>query len=339
MNNRSFYNRVLTLTADEPALEAIELVTKALASDKRLAILRFLGTHTCSVLEIAEALDLPQSTATQHINILVKAGLIKADLQPASRGLQKLCARVFDQIVVQLPAEAERKETFVEVSMPIGAYVQAEVTPTCGLLTEHGIIGHLDDPAAFFEPERIHAQLLWFRRGYVEYRFPNHLPPDAQAETLEVSFEICSEAPLHHEDWPSDITVWVNGMEIGTWTSPADFGGERGALTPEWWGEANSQYGLLKVWKVTPHGSYVDGVRVSDVTLARLKLGNNGAFPVRLGIKDEARNVGGLNLFGSRFGNYPQDLVLKQRFQRGEAQARPTTTGGLGKENLPSKNP
>jgi hypothetical protein len=39
---------------------------------------------------------------------------------------------------------------------------------------------------------------------------------------------------------------------------------------------------------------------------------------VRIGVKADARNVGGLNLFGSRFGNYPQDIVLTQRFQRHE---------------------
>ncbi len=322
MSNRPLYNRVLTLTAADHTQDTVAHVSKALASDKRLAILRFLGTHTCSVLEIAEALNLPQSTATQHINILEKAGLIKTDLQPASRGLQKLCARVFDQVIIQLPAETDRRETFVEVAMPIGAYVNAEVVPTCGLLAETGIIGHLDDPAAFFEPERIHAQLLWFRRGYVEYRFPNRLPPDALPETLELTFEVCSEAPLHHEEWPSDITVWINGVEIGTWTSPADFGGERGALTPIWWGDVNSQYGLLKVWKVTTHGSYVDGVRVSGVSLAQLKIGSGGTIPVRLGVKENAHNVGGLNLFGSKFGNYPQDFVLKQRFQRGEVPSR-----------------
>jgi predicted transcriptional regulator len=109
MTNRPLYNRVLTLTAVEHTLDAVELVTKALASDKRLSILRFLGTHTCSVLEIAEALDLPQSTATQHINILEKAGLIKTDLQPASRGLQKLCARVFDQVIIQRPKPSARR--------------------------------------------------------------------------------------------------------------------------------------------------------------------------------------------------------------------------------------
>ena len=310
------YARILELLADDHNLQNLEAVTKALGSETRLDILRFLSAHTCTVLEIAEALNLPASTATLHINVLEKAGLIETDLQPATRGLQKVCARVYDRIVIQLPADTEREETTVEVSMPIGAFVNIDVMPTCGLLGELGIIGHLDDPGAFYEPERIHAQLLWFRRGYVEYRFPNRLPRNVLLNDIEVSFEVCSEAPLHHADWPSDITVSIGDVEIGTWTSPADFGGERGALTPDWWDTQNSQYGLLKVWKVTSNGSYVDGMRISKITLDHLTLRSGDPIPVRIGIKDGAANVGGMNLFGSKFGNYPQDIVLRQHFRR-----------------------
>lgn len=308
--------RVLELLADDHNLQDLEAVTKALGSKTRLEILRFLSAHTCTLLEIAEALDLPPSTATLHINILEKAGLIETDLRPATRGLQKVCARVYDRIVIQLPADAEREATAVEVSMPIGAYLDIHVVPTCGLLGELGIIGHLDDPGAFYEPERMHAQLLWFRRGYLEYRFPNRLPPNVVLDDIEVSFEVCSEAPLHHADWPSDITVWIGDVEIGTWTSPADFGGERGALTPEWWGTQNSQYGLLKVWRVTNNGSYVDGVQVSKVAIHHLSMKSGEPIFVRIGIKENASNIGGMNLFGSKFGNYPQDIVLRQHFKR-----------------------
>lgn len=308
--------RILELLADDHHLHKLEAVTKALGSETRLEILRFLSTHTSTVLEIAEALDLPQSTATLHINILEKAGLIETNLRPATRGLQKVCARVFDRIVIQLPAENQLEDTLVEVSMPIGAYTDFSIIPTCGLAGEVGIIGHLDDPTTFYEPDRMYTQLLWFRRGYVEYRFPNRLPPGVLLDDIEISFEVCSEAPLHHADWPSDITVWVCGVEIGTWTSPADFGGDRGVLTPGWWDSQNSQYGLLKVWKVAQNGSFVDGVRVSDVRLSDLALKIGDAIPVRIGIKETTANIGGINLFGSKFGNYPQDIVLRQHFKR-----------------------
>lgn len=308
--------RVLELLADDHNLQKLEAVTKALGSETRLEILRFLSAHTCTLLEIAEALKLPPSTATLHINVLEKAGLIETDLQPATRGLQKICARVFDRVVIQLPAEYEPEDTTVEVSMPIGTYTDVNIVPTCGLAGELGIIGHLDDPSTFYEPDRIYAQLLWFRRGYVEYRFPNRLPPNVLLDDIEISFEVCSEAPLHHADWPSDITVWIGKIEIGTWTSPADFGGERGALTPVWWDSQNSQYGLLKVWKVTNEGSFVDGVHVSNVSLNDLTLKFNEPIPVRIGIKENASNVGGVNLFGGKFGNYPQDIILRQHFKR-----------------------
>lgn len=314
--------RELELLGSDINLEQLELVTKALGSDKRLAILKFLGTHTCSLLDIAEALNLPPSTATQHVNVLEKAGLIKTDLQPARRGLQRICARIYDRVVIQLPAELAEKESMVEVSMPIGAYIDVKATPPCGLASDAGIIGQLDDLSAFYEPDRIYAQLLWFHHGDIEYRFPNRLPPDAALDVLELSCEVCSEAPLYHDDWPSDITLWINGIEIGTWTSPADFGRRRGVLTPSWWDSNNTQFGLLKIWRVTPKGSYIDGLRLSAVTLDELKIQAGEHITVRIGVKDTAHNVGGLNLFGRMFGNYPQDFVLKQRFRRGISGGR-----------------
>lgn len=307
-------SRNLILNANELDSERLELVTKALGSATRLEILRFLGAHTCSVLEIAEALKLPPSTATLHINNLVSAGLIKTDLRPSTRGLQKVCARVYDQIIIQLPIELEDTRQMVEIDMPLGAYVDAQVTPTCGLAGEWGIIGHLDDPGVLFDPDHIHAQLIWFKQGYLEYRFPNRVPAGAEVDDLEVSCEICSEAPLHHPDWPSDITLWVNGVEVATWTSPADFGGLRGALTPDWWDVSNTQYGLLKKWKVIESGSFVDGVRSSNATIGDLSLRPGKPISVRIGVKDNARNIGGLNIFGKKFGNYPQDLILRLRY-------------------------
>ncbi len=53
------YARILELLADDHNLQKLEAVTKALGSETRLEILRFLSAHTCSLLEIAEALNLP----------------------------------------------------------------------------------------------------------------------------------------------------------------------------------------------------------------------------------------------------------------------------------------
>lgn len=303
-------NKVLTLD-DSVAGEHLERVLKALDSTNRIRILRYLAARVASVSEIATALDIPVSTAALHIETLEEAGLILTELAPASRGLQKFCSRIYDQIVIDLPVHERPREQEIELSMPIGAFTDCQVSPTCGLLSENEIIGLLDDPSSFYEPAHVNAQLLWFHQGYVEYRFPNRVPAGTRATSLHLSMEICSEAPLYNLDWPSDITVWINDCEIGTWTCPSDFGGEPGRLTPEWWTPRNTQYGLMKFWHVNERESVVDGMRVSDVRIQDLKVSECPFISVRIGIKPDAAHIGGINLFGRRFGNYPQDLILR----------------------------
>ena len=310
MVKRDQISRVLTLD-DTTDNAQFERVFKALDSINRIRIVRYLSDKVASVSEIASALEIPLSTVALHIDTLVEAGLIRTEFEPASRGLQKVCVRMYDKIVIELPVTETPTEQAVEQSMPIGAFVDCQVTPTCGLLSEEGIIGLLDDPASFYEPERLNAHLLWFHQGYVEYRFPNRVPAATHPESLHLSMEICSEAPHYNLDWPSDITLWINEVEVGTWISPADFGGERGRLTPEWWTERNTQYGLLKFWNVNETGSQVDGMTISNVKISDLKLNQARFISVRLGVKPDAEHVGGLNLFGNRFGNYPQDIVLR----------------------------
>lgn len=290
-------------------------VFRALASDTRVRILDLLSDQLLNVSEIAEALNVPLSTANLHINGLEDAGLLLTEFKPASRGLQKVCARAYETIVIQLPRSRSLDQNTVEFSMPVGAYVDCRVAPTCGLASETGIIGLFDDPASFYEADRVNAQLLWFHHGYVEYRFPNRLPSQSTLDSLNLSLELCSEAPLHDADWPSDITVWINDIEVGTWTCPADFGGQRGVLTPLWWESWNSQYGLIKLWQVTNEASYVDGLRLSPTMLADLHIAKHQYISVRIGVKPDAVNVGGINIFGSRFGNYPQDIMLSFRYR------------------------
>ena len=305
--------KVLFLDLSNDSEKSLALL-KALSSETRLAILEYLRDRPVNVNEIAVALQIAPSSATTHIQILEKAELIRTEIIPATHGLQKLCARTYDSIHIRLEDNDVNEHTSFSVHMPIGQFYDFDVHPTCGLATETGLIGLLDTPATFYEPTHVFAQLLWFRYGFISYRFPNHLPSGAQPTRLDLSAEMCSEAPLHHLDWPSDITMWVNSVEIGTWTSPADFGGERGLLTPQWWETKDSQYGLLKRWSVAQDGSYVDGKMISPVRIQDLRLDEKPFIEVRIGVKLDAQNVGGMNIFGEKFGNYPQPIVLKVDF-------------------------
>ena len=286
-------------------------VFRALASEPRVAILRHLGDRVVPVNQIAAELGLPPSTATMHISVLERAGLLHTELRPASRGLQKVCARTYDELVFDLPRGEHHTRHGIDLDMPVGGFSDFAIEPTCGLASPTGLIGLLDDPSSFYEPDRLAAQLLWFRVGYVEYRFPNRVPPGATVTSIQLTAEVCSEAPLHDLDWPSDISVWINDIHLGEWTSPSDFGGQRGRLTPSWWEEKDTQFGVLKRWRVSGDGTSIDGIGLSSVTVADLRIRAGEPIRIRIGVRPDAQNVGGINLFGRGFGNYPQDVGLR----------------------------
>ena len=294
-------------------------VLKGLASPVRIGILKLLHEQgPQNINDIAEKLDLPQSTVSSNAALLEKAQLIRTELQKARKGNQKICHSTFDEVLIAFREDYEPHEgDGIEVSMPIGLYTGFEVTAPCGLCTTDGIVGLLDVPDAFLDPSRMKAGLLWFTRGHVEYQFPNNARlSNSELQSIEFSLEMSSEVPGTSADWPSDITLTVNGVDVGTWTSPGDFGDKRGVYTPDWWKLKGSQYGKLKNWRVGLNGTYVDGVRISDVSLSDLDLANHHSIRLCIGVREDAKHPGGMNIFGRGFGNYDQDIVLRLNTKR-----------------------
>ncbi|WP_051314871.1 ArsR/SmtB family transcription factor [Alteribacter aurantiacus] len=298
----------LHLGFDESSLA----VYKAIANKHRLEILRILSVQPHNVNELAEKLNLPFSTTATNVKKLEEVNLISTELVPG-RGTQKVNAKNLDRIIIDLFEHEHHEESDqrITMDMPIGEYFDCFVQPNCGLVGQDDYIGLQDDPRSFYEPSRKHAQLLFMRDGYVEYRFQNKVPYGTNVKEIEVSAELCSEAPNHKMDWPSDITVWINNIEVGTWTSPSDFGGKRGFLTPQWWLTNYTQYGMLKRFKATENGCYLDGTPLNKhVTVDSLGIKDYPFISLKIGIKEDAVNKGGFNLFGSKFGNYDQGIQM-----------------------------
>ena len=99
--------------------------------------------------------------------------------------------------------------------------------------------------------------------------------------------------------------------------------GDPGRLTPSWWDDRDSQYGVLKRWRVTDDGATIDGVALSAVSLDALGLRAGETIAVRIGIHPDAANVGGINIFGRGFGNYPQDVDLRIEYDIAHAEPKP----------------
>jgi predicted transcriptional regulator len=290
---------------------------EGLASNIRIEILKLIQTSSLNVGAIAEIMGVAQSTIATNIMILERADLISTEKVKGRKGTQKICKAKYSGFMIDMRSESQNMEISneVEVAMPVGLYTKYEVFAPCGLCSTESIIGYLDVPDQFLDPGRIKAGLIWFEQGYVEYKFPNNmLHTKRPLTTLELSTELSSEIPGTSKEWPSDITLWINGRRIGVWTSPGDYGDRRGKFTPNWWKLEGSQYGLLKHWRITNQGSYVDGVKVSNVTLEDLHLASHHSITVRLGVEQNATHIGGINIFGRGFGNYDQDMILRLMF-------------------------
>ncbi|AIQ46022.1 ArsR family transcriptional regulator [Paenibacillus sp. FSL R7-0273] len=300
------------LSIEDP--DRLIAVAHALSTRPRVDILRLLNAGSLNIIEIAGRLELPVSTVASNVKVLEAAGLIRTASAPASRGSMKVCTSTSGNILISLggPKAGSGGQTCVyEVDMPVGHYSDCETAPTCGMASAEGLIIREDEPAGFYHPKRISAQIIWLSRGYVEYLLPVDLPAGAELEALELSMELCSEAPNYDQSWTSDISVRVNGVEIGMWSCPGDFGDRRGRLNPQWWPDGSTQYGMLTVWRVEPGMTTLNQQKISDISLSMLQVKESPKVRLRIGVNPEAVNQGGLNLFGREFGDYAQNIIMK----------------------------
>lgn len=282
-------------------------VYEALASHVRLQILQELIKQPMNLKDLAQKLNLSGAIMTMHIKKLSAAGLILTDMVPNKSGVQKICTVIVDQILIEFPSNLPSQRKHYSSVVSVGHYTDFQIEPTCGLATTEKLIGTFDDPRCFLDSERMNAKILWFGKGYIEYKIANYLQKTERPTELEISMEISSEAPDYENNWPSDITFFLNDVNIGTWTSPGDYGGVHGKYTPKWWSYKLNQYGLLKMIRITSTGTYIDGILLSNVTLDQVNI-RKSQWVFRIAVMADAVNIGGVTLFGSGFGNYNEDI-------------------------------
>lgn len=292
--------------------EGLEIF-KALGSELRINIIKLLQeNHEMNMNELATSLGITNGALTSHIKKLEESGIIQVMTERGSHGNQKVCKVAVDKIVVDVESEEnEEDQNIYNTEVKVGHYSDYDVYPTCGLATSQAIVGEVDDPRYFSHPDRINAGILWFTKGYIEYMIPNLLPSATKIDQITVLLEISSEAPGINNDWSSDISILLNDVKIGTWTSPGDYGDVQGIFTPDWWFPNWNQYGLLKMIVINKKGTFVDGLKISNVTINEFNLDYKSTVRFKFEIEEDAKNVGGITIFGSEFGNYNQDIKVR----------------------------
>ncbi|MBR2717969.1 MAG: winged helix-turn-helix transcriptional regulator [Clostridia bacterium] len=288
---------------------------RALNSDIRISIMELLYQEgPLRMSAISDKLGITAGALTPHIKALTDCGMITVEMISGKHGVQKVCCATDESIMIE-PTQQHRSFNIYETEIGVGQFTAYEVSPTCGICTPEKIIGVVDDPRFFASPERFGAEILWFGHGYVEYMLPCFLQSNQELVEIQLSMEISSEAPGCSEDWPSDVHFSMNGVELGYWTSPGDFGRIQGIYNPSWWFRNWNQHGLYKLLTINNTGTYVDGGRISDTTLQELKIDGSSAILFRISVPENARNVGGLTIFGRSFGNYPQDIRMRVHYR------------------------
>ena len=289
-----------------------ENVFKALSAPMRLRLMELVYRDSAlSMNEIAETLGITNGAVSIHVAKLEEAGLVRVEAASGKHGTMKLVRPRHDRLVIDLAPEAESRPCYSD-DIRIGYYTASSVVPLCGIATGASVIGSLDNPKAFSFPERFNAGILWFSSGYIEYNLPNHLQAGEKLNELQISFEISSCAPNAGEDFPSDIYFSINGIMLGKWVCPGNYGGRRGYISPEWWEDASKQYGLLKTLIINNDGVFIDGTsRLSEVTLKSLGIDYNSYITFRIEVPQNTANCGGCVLFGEEFGDHNQAIRIK----------------------------
>lgn len=298
------------------SLQEAEEIFKALSTPMRLRIMELIYDNDhLSMNDLAEALGLTNSAISLHVGKLESAGLVKIQTTSGKRGIMKLVRPKYSRLIVDLAPQAAARACYQD-DIAVGQYTYADVHPTCGLATASSIIGELDDPRVFSYPERFKAGILWIGWGSITYNLPNRLRAGQTLTELQISFEISSECPENNDDYPSDIHFEINGISVGTWISPGDYGSRRGMLSPQWWPELLNQYGLLKTLIINHGGTFIDGTHeISDVTIDDLHIDYNSSIDLRFSVPKDTSNCGGMTLFGNEFGDYNQSIRVKAYYE------------------------
>ena len=148
-------------------------------------------------------------------------------------------------------------------------------------------------------------EIFWGQScGFVEYAVP--LPPEVTGAFahLWIQMEIGSRPQeitqsVGGRSQPSDLTISLSGIEVGTKTLSDLYVNAKGVLS--------------RLNRIGPgeHGDWIEvAVPKEQLAAVEANVREHGAFVVRLMVNEDAINCGGLTLFGARSGRYGLDPTL-----------------------------
>ena len=298
-------------------LDDIQKKCEALASPIRVNIMHQLINQDLSIYELAKLNHVSVSSIIFHLKILEDAKLIIITTSSGTK--EKKIVNRYGQIQslsIELSLTENIKQDLEKATqtVPVGAYVDADMGDESGIVFNGKIVPiHNNAP---YRHDRFEAVSLFLNSGYVEYSFNNDQFRNKEVSNLTITLEICSEAPYYNNEFKSDITFYINGIEILTYTSIGDYGGRKGRYTQQFTSNNFSEFGKLEVITVNAKGVYIGEKLVNEhITLDDLKINKGNCVKFKVESKKDAKNQGGFNIFCRGSGDYNQDIEMQVTYK------------------------
>ena len=296
----------------------IALLCEALGSETRVKILKHLQIepNIYTVPELSKVLNIPITTLVHHLKKLENAGIIDTRYKSSSHGAIKVVSRKLRHLKLDLYKYVNQPalQLFSQTqTLKIGEYSDF-VGNNFNYATDKELYSYCNTP---FFSGRDNIGLIFTYNGIITYNFSNAICKDYKINSLNFSLELCSEAPYYDNTYKSDITFWLNDKELCTFLSEGDYGDRKGRQNPDWWNPKNTQYGKLISLTINNKGVFVNGICYNDkINVGSFSLSKGNKISFSFGNKPTSEYIGGFNLFGSCFGDYPQDLILITEYEK-----------------------
>ena len=110
-NEKEKIDRHIVLDIDsEENYKLFERLGKALSSRVRIRMLALLKHKSMNIVELAQELTIPVSSAAFHVNMLEEANLINTEMLPGVRGSQKVCSSRAEDVFLSINTSPQEKE-------------------------------------------------------------------------------------------------------------------------------------------------------------------------------------------------------------------------------------
>jgi len=302
---------VLTLLDDDQ----LERIGDSLSSSIRRKILRLVSHSSYTLNELADLLGVALSTTSFHIKILREAGLVKVLASPSRKGNEKNISIDCDSMLVYFNGVVDVSNLREVINIPLGSFIDFDIKAPCAICTSEKVLEPLDDINVFYSHARLDAQLIAFYKGHITYPLLLNNAGITPVSSLSIFLELCSECPNYNNSWKSHITFWINDVELATYLSPGDYGDRRGNYTPSWWPDGSTQYGMPTTITINATGTFINGTLASGMTISEVNLSSKKVNRLKIGFKEDSKYIGGVNLFGAKFGDVDEDIIVTVTYE------------------------